>query len=481
MGIPGMDAYLSDASVEIPVDGTENTGTGDDISKEVNPDGEPLNDDDQKRARTDPWDLPESCQLQLFFPTASVEEYSNQWKDDGPEQPYCPVYAEKTTEGARSFTAYVTGAINDVDDYVDLIDTLFTAGEKDQYTIYIDSPGGMIAAGGIIASAVHHSRADVRTQACGICASAGALIHSSAKKEKATCTPFALMMYHMSSHWDGGYSTKVVERGQLQVRYVNECLLNKALADGHITEDDFEKIQHGTDIFVPATKFSRCVASDSDSDVTPGMEGFQYDNSRELASLVANAKAIPMWPDEMSAEDIKERMGTAATARGKRSALLIRTGDKKSYRVYIHASGWFTQNYINGICRFLDTRKEGETVTFVLGVKLCDWQAHLVGAIISAMQRCKATVNTVAAGYCSIVETMIWCFGQNRDVYRYGALSFGVTDLLKSCKEYRFYFEYFLQKAVSLGMLTEEEVQNIWDTTSEKLLLYSDYKALEKD
>ena len=479
MGIPGMDSYLETSAVEIPSDETENTGEGDDISKEVDADGEPLSDEDQKRARTDPWDLPDPGLMKAMFPVSSVEEYSNAWKDSGPEQPYCPVYAEKTQDGGRKFTAYVTGAINDVDDYVDLIDTLLTARENDSYTIYIDSPGGMIAAGGIISSAIHHSRADVRTQACGICASAGALIHSSAKKEKATCTPFALMMYHMSSHWDGGYSTKVMERAQNQIRYVNECLLNKALDDGHITQDDFEQIQNGKDIFVPATKFSRCIADDTET--APGMESFRHDLGREISSIVANAKAVPMWPEEMSTGEIKERMASANTANGKRSALMIRTGDKKSYRVYIHAQGWFTQNYINGICRFLDSRKEGETVTFVLGVKLCDWQSHLVGAIISAMQRCKATVNTVAAGYCSIVETMIWCFGQNRDVYRYGALSFGVSDLLKSCKEYRFYFEYFLQKAVSIGMLTEEDVQHIWDTTSEKLLLYSDYKALEKD
>ena len=477
MNMPGMEEYLGD-SVEIPEDTSAEEGEGIDVSKEVDPNGEPLSDEDQKKTRLDPWDIVhgEMKSGLTQSPRSSVEEYSCAWKDSGPEAPYCPVYVSKLPEKGRLFEAYVSGSIEDVDDYVDLIDTLLTASADDKYIIYIDSPGGLIAAGGLIASAIQYSRASVITVARGLCASAGALIHSSAKKGNAICTPFAVMMYHMSSHWDGGYSTMVAARAQNQVRYVNECLLNKALEDGYITQEEFESIQHGKDIFVPAEKFERRIATDNEYDQLPGQESFSSKPEGNIAFQLASMMKTPMWAEELSFEEMQARMDKQSSANGKQSALLIRTGDKKNFRVYMKASSWFTQNYINGLCRFLDSRSEGETVTFVMGVKMNDWQAHIVGAIVSAMLNCKATVNTVAAGYCSIPETMIWCFGQNRDVYRYGALSFGTTAIINSCKEYRSYFEVFFKKAIEIGLLTDEDVQTIWDTASEKLILHSEYR-----
>lgn len=270
--IPGLEEYMADGSVEIPNDDDGQTGDGTDISKEVDADGNPLSDEKQEEVRKDPWVAqfglnPEQQKLLEGFANRlrmGIEEYSTTWKESSGDQPYCPVYAVKKENGGRIFSAYVEGAINDVDDYIDLIDTLLTATENDDYLIYIDSPGGLIAAGGIIASAIHHSKANVMTIARGLCASSAALVHSSAKPGKSIVTPFAVMMYHMSSHFDGGVSTKIAERANNQVRYVNECLLNKALADGHITQDEFDKIQNGEDIFVTAEDFiSRTTKSDT--------------------------------------------------------------------------------------------------------------------------------------------------------------------------------------------------------------------------
>lgn len=169
---------------------------------------------------------------------------------------YCPVYCD-VYEDHSEFTAYLTDSVKDVDMYVDLIDLLMTAKESDIFTIYIDSPGGMIAAGGLIASAIHHSRATVNTVARGLCASAAALIHSAAKPGHAFVSPFAVMLYHMSSHSDIGTSTMIEARAHNQVRYVNETLLNKALADGHITKEEFDRIQTGEDIKIPSNEWNR--------------------------------------------------------------------------------------------------------------------------------------------------------------------------------------------------------------------------------
>ena len=169
---------------------------------------------------------------------------------------YCPVYCD-VYEDHSEFTAYLTDSVSDVDRYIDLIDILVTAKENDVVTIYIDSPGGMIAAGGLIASAIHHSKATVNTVARGLCASAAALIHSAAKPGHATVSHFAVMLYHMSSHSDIGTSTMIESRAHNQVRYVNETLLNKALADGHITKEEFDRIQTGEDIKIPSDEWIR--------------------------------------------------------------------------------------------------------------------------------------------------------------------------------------------------------------------------------
>lgn len=174
--------------------------------------------------------------------------------NDATSSKKCPIYVSSNGTG-KIFHCYITGGIDDVDNYVDLIDALYTATANDIFHIFLDSPGGMIASGGIISSAIHHTEAEVFTIARGLCASAAALIHSSAKIGHAKVSEHAILMYHMSSHMDAATSTKIAERAANQVRYVNECLLNKALEEGHITEEEFKKIQYGEEFFIPAKEF----------------------------------------------------------------------------------------------------------------------------------------------------------------------------------------------------------------------------------
>lgn len=166
---------------------------------------------------------------------------------------YSPVYiTNRNPDGGIEYTAYISGQITDTDNYVSLIDTLLTMRIKDSMTIYLDSPGGYVASGGLIASAIDNCMGTVKTVARGLCASAAALIHSAAKRENISVTPFAVMLYHMSSHTDAGVSTRIAQTAAKQVEYVNSTLLSKALKEGHITKEEFAKIQAGENIIVPA-------------------------------------------------------------------------------------------------------------------------------------------------------------------------------------------------------------------------------------
>lgn len=176
---------------------------------------------------------------------------------------YSPLYVtNRNPEGGIEYTAYISGQITETDNYIAIIDTLLTMRVKDSMIIYIDSPGGYVASGGLIASAIDNCMGEVRTVARGLCASAAALIHSAAKRGNATVTPFAVMLYHMSSHSDMGVSTRIAQTAAKQVEYVNSTLLSKALEEGHITQEEFAKIQAGENIIIPAREWMTRTAPD---------------------------------------------------------------------------------------------------------------------------------------------------------------------------------------------------------------------------
>ena len=185
---------------------------------------------------------------------------------DGRGQPYCPIFAKPKANGTgRHITAYLVSEILDVDEYVDLIDCLFTATEDDDIFIYIDSPGGYISAGSIISSAIHHSHANVYTVARGLCASAACLIHNSAKEGHAIVEDMGVLMIHMSLHGDSGVSSLIAKRASDQVRYVNETLLSQAVEMGYLLPNELDQIQNGKEIYISSKDFKARIEANNET------------------------------------------------------------------------------------------------------------------------------------------------------------------------------------------------------------------------
>ena len=157
----------------------------------------------------------------------------------------------------------------------------------------------------------------------------------------------------------------------------------------------------------------------------------------------------------------------------------IRTTDGKNFRIYFSMMAVFLPPVVSALCRFLDTRKEGDTVTLVLGSGLDDRQSHVVGAIVSAMSTSRAQVTAVAAGWCSITETIIWVSAARSEIYKYGALTFGVSEITKQVTKLKPYFDLFLNKGKKLGLITDNDIKNIWDTDQTKVITYEDYLKLQ--
>lgn len=397
---------------------------------------------------------------------------------DGRGQPYCPVFTRTLNDGTHDTVAYLISEVMDVDEYVDLIDVLLTATERDTIKIYIDSPGGYISAGSIISSAIHHSKAQVYTIARGLCASAACLIHNAAKPQHAIVEDMGVLMIHMSLHGDSGVSSLIAKRAEDQVRYVNETLLSQALEMGYLLPEELNQIQNGKQIYISAKDFrarleAKAKQLEPPAPETPtttvednhivATEHFGY-TEKQLEFIVPNLESFDAKRAQARLTDpamVDPELVNDKIRQLKANALRIKTTDGKNFRIYMPSDLMFSRSFITNLCFFLDTRKEDETVTFVLGAKLMDATAAYIGAIVSAIRSCKATIITLAAGYCSIPETMIWVYGDERVAMRYGALTFGITEIVEVVPKYRDYYQNYLNRALEIGIINEDDIKSI--------------------
>ena len=400
---------------------------------------------------------------------------------DGRNIPYCAIKTNRTKDGHKEVSAYLHDEILDVDEYVQLIDELFTATPDDRIYIYIDSPGGFVSAGSIISSAIASCKGEVYTVARGLCASAACLIHNSAKPGHAIVADMGVLMIHMSSHMDAGTSSLIAKRAADQTRYVNETLLSQAVEMGYLSGDELQSLQTGNEIFISAKDFRERTAAKqrggSPEQVPTDSQTVQPTAEAGTESWgIDSSKVKDMFPAlEASEEKMVNPAALIAKERLiKANALRIRTTDHKTFRVYIPSDLQFSRTFTVNFSLFLDGLNSDQTVELILGAKLADATAVMVGSVISAIQSCEARVIAVAAGYMSIPETMIWCFCKERKVLRYGALTFGVTEVIKHVDKYKDYFNTFLNRAVEIGMLNEQEAKDAMTNFMTKFITYND-------
>lgn len=150
----------------------------------------------------------------------------------------------------------------------------------------------------------------------------------------------------------------------------------------------------------------------------------------------------------------------------------IRTTDHVNFRVFLKAQHDFTEEYITRLCRFLDSRTPNQTVTFYLGNSLASRYTMIIGSILSSIFSCPAKTIAIAAGCCGVPETMMWCFCQERQIAEYGALTFGGTNLITHYEFYKYYLEVCFERALGVGILSQEQVDLIWKENKEIMITY---------
>jgi ATP-dependent Clp protease protease subunit len=166
-----------------------------------------------------------------------------------------PTVIEKSQFGERAYDIYsrllreriifLGGPIDDNVANIVIAQLLFLEAEdpKKDVTIYINSPGGSIAAGLAIVDAMHHIKPDVATVCMGMAASMGATILSQGKKGKRFALPNSEIMIHQPLTGVEGQASDIEITANHILRLKEK--LTQMMADA--TGQDYKKVEKDKD------------------------------------------------------------------------------------------------------------------------------------------------------------------------------------------------------------------------------------------
>lgn len=170
-------------------------------------------------------------------------------------QALIPMVVESSNRGERAYDIY-SRLLRDrivilgtpVDDQIaNLISAqlLFLDYENPEQDImlYIDSPGGSVYHGMFIYDTIQTIRADVRTYACGLTASMGAVLLCAGTPDKRYALPNSRILIHQGSGGFRGNIPDVEVQAEETMKLVNRMIEIMALHTGQ----DFDKVKHDTE------------------------------------------------------------------------------------------------------------------------------------------------------------------------------------------------------------------------------------------
>ena len=191
-----------------------------------------------------------------------------------------------------------------------------------------------------------------------------------------------------------------------------------------------------------------------------------------------DSQEIVSGTEDFKSTSAAEMAGMPQCPQGDPRGIFIRTTGDNTYRIYFKSSAYINSSMVNQLCRFLDTRSDSDTVVFMLGVDFEADCSHRIGPILSAILSCKAHTVGLAMGLCSLTETMIWAFCDERQVMRYGAITFRKPEFIKVCEEYSYYYKVFYDKIVNeLHILTQEEVDEMYSKNTSIMRMYNEFNT----
>ena len=145
----------------------------------------------------------------------------------------------------------ITGVISNIYQFLELIQVLDSASEKDTIDIRLDTPGGCVFTTQALLERMNSSKATVTTVASGLVASAGTFLWFFSKNRRVE--ELATFMFHSASHCDTGKSLTIHETSDKMVKYM-EKTVKAMIAAGILTRDEASRIfRQKKDLFLPGS------------------------------------------------------------------------------------------------------------------------------------------------------------------------------------------------------------------------------------
>jgi len=147
---------------------------------------------------------------------------------------------------ARTHEFYLSGPIEDAENYIDWFDTIRNASSNDAIRIYINSPGGDLYTTLQFLRVMSDTEAHVTTSVEGACMSAATMIflHGHAQE----VTPHSLFMFHDYSSGTFGKGGEQYDQIQFE-RQWSKKFMSEVYKD-FLTDSEIESMMHNKDIWM---------------------------------------------------------------------------------------------------------------------------------------------------------------------------------------------------------------------------------------
>ena len=141
---------------------------------------------------------------------------------------------------------YLSGPIEDAEDYIEWFDTIRNAGQHDTVRIYINSPGGDLYTTLQFLRVMSDTDATIVTSVEGACMSAATMIFLHGHQQEVT--PHSLFMFHNYSAGVFGKGGEMYDQLQFERRW-SENFMREVYA-GFLSEEEIQSMMHNKDIWM---------------------------------------------------------------------------------------------------------------------------------------------------------------------------------------------------------------------------------------
>lgn len=147
---------------------------------------------------------------------------------------------------ARVHEFYLSGPIEDAENYIDWFDTIRNASSTDSIRIYINSPGGDLYTTLQFLRVMGETEAHVTTSVEGACMSAATMIFLHGHQQEVT--PHSLFMFHDYSSGTFGKGGEQYDQIQFE-RQWSKKFMSEVYRD-FLTDSEIESMMHNKDIWM---------------------------------------------------------------------------------------------------------------------------------------------------------------------------------------------------------------------------------------